>query len=108
MSDTKKTPAPPTIITLTVPAPSEDGVRTQQNTTLLIQRGDLAHLRRFEYNFAEDLINAIRDANDALTAIEQEPPVIPEPPKATAKVEPRVTAKPAQNSAEAAEPTIDV
>lgn len=51
MSDKKqstKQEPPPTIITLTLSTPSEGGIPLERATaTLLIQRGDLAHIRQF-------------------------------------------------------------
>lgn len=101
---TKQEP-PPTIITLTLPTPSEGGIPMERATaTLLIQRGDLAYVRQFTYMVMEDMTTAIKEAYLALAAVEAEPPVIPEPPKATPKVEPKAKAEPVV----AEEPTIDI
>ncbi len=107
---TKQEP-PPTIITLTLPTPSEGGIPLERATaTLLIQRGDLAHVRQFIYIVMEDMTTAIKEAYLALAAVEAEPPVIPEPPKATPKVEPKAkaTGKVAGEPVVEEEPTIDV
>ncbi|MCB9449980.1 MAG: hypothetical protein H6672_00985 [Anaerolineaceae bacterium] len=46
----KKNKALPTIITLTVPTPDDGGNTPKRVTvTLLIQRGNLAHIRYFHY-----------------------------------------------------------
>lgn len=114
MSDKKqstKQEPPPTIITLTLPTPSEGGIPLERATaTLLIQRGDLAHVRQFIYIVLEDLTTAIKDAYIALAAVEAEPPVIPEAPKAAPKSEPKAKAKGrvAAEPVVAEEPTIDI
>jgi len=108
MSDKKqstKQEPPPTIITLTLPTPSEGGIPLERATaTLLIQRGDLAHVRQFTYMVMEDMTTAIKEAYIALAAVEAEPPVMPEAPKATPKVEPKAKAEPVVEE----EPTIDI
>lgn len=110
MSDKKqstKQAPPPTIITLTLPTPSEGGIPLERTTaTLLIQRGDLAHVRQFTYIVMEDMTTAIKEAYIALAAVEAEPPVIPEAPKTTPKAEPKAKAEPKPVVAE--EPTIDI
>jgi hypothetical protein len=110
MSDKKqstKQEPPPTIITLTLPTPSEGGIPLERATaTLLIQCGDLAHVRQFTYMVMEDLTTAITEAYIALAAVEAEPPVISEAPKAVPKPEPRAKAKPKPVVEE--EPTIDI
>jgi hypothetical protein len=88
---------PPTVITLTLPecdSESRDG-------TLLIQRGDLAHLNRFTYTRIADLNEIIAEALIALSAVEADPPVIPEAPAAL----PVVVKKPVSPPAE---PTVDI
>lgn len=105
---TKQEPSP-TIITLTLPTPSEGGIPLERATaTLLIQRSDLAHVRQFTYVVMEDLTTAIKEAYLALAAVEAAPPVIPEPPKATPKVEPKTKAKAAAEPVIEEEPTIDI
>jgi len=110
MSDKKqstKQEPPPTVITLTLPTPSEGGIPLERATaTLLIQRGDLAHVRQFTYIVMEDMTTAIKEAYIALAAVEAEPPVIPEPPKATPKVETK--AKGEAEPVVEEEPTIDI
>mgnify|MGYP000894931081 CR=1 FL=1 len=112
MSDKKqstKQEPPPTIITLTLPTPSEGGIPLERATaTLLIQRGDLAHVRQFTYIVMEDMTTAIKEAYIALAAVEAEPPVIPETPKAAPKSEPKTKAKVAAEPVVAEEPTIDI
>jgi hypothetical protein len=111
MSDKKqstKQGPPPTVITLTLPTPSEGGIPLERATaTLLIQRGDLAHVRQFTYIVLEDMTTAIKEAYLALAAVEAEPPVIPEAPKAEpkAKAKGNVAAEPVVVEEE---PTIDI
>jgi hypothetical protein len=106
--NTKQAP-PPTIITLTLPTPSEGGIPLERATaTLLIQRGDLAHVRQFTYIVLEDMTTAIKEAYLALAAVEAEPPVIPEAPKTTPKSEPKIKAKAAAEPVVVEEPTIDI
>src|SRR5689334_25261098 len=97
MSDKKqstKQAPPPTIITLTLPTPSDGGIPLEPAAaTLLIQRGELAHVRQFTYVVVEDMTPAIKEAYIALAAVEAEPPVIPEPPKTTSRFESRSKAK---------------
>lgn len=112
MSDKKqstKQAPPPTVITLTLPTPSEGGIPLERATaTLLIQRGDLAHVRQFTYIVMEDMTTAIKEAYLALAAVEAEPPVIPEAPKAAPKSEPKTKAKTAAELVVVEEPTIDI
>lgn len=93
----------PTVITLTLPTPSEGGIPPEPATaTLLIQRGDLAHIRQFTYHILEDTTTAIKEAYLALAAIEAEPPVIPETTKVASKG--KAVAEPIAEE----EPTIDI
>jgi len=112
MSDKKssnKQVPPPTVITLTLPTPSDGGIPLEHTTaTLLIQRGDLAHVRQFTYVVVEDMTTAIKEAYIALTAVEAEPPVIPETPKVIPKPESTTNAQAEPVPAVAAEPTIDI
>jgi|GEM_PF-624990 len=114
MSDKKqstKQEPPPTVITLTLPTPSEGGIPLERATaTLLIQRGDLANVRQFTYIVMEDMTTAIKEAYIALAAVEAEPPVIPEAPKATPKAEPKskVKGKAVAEPVVEEEPTIDI
>jgi hypothetical protein len=73
-----------TIITLTLP-PTE---RLDGQGTLLIQRGNLAHLTQFTYLGVQDIAAAIQNAYLALADVEDNPPIIPEttvPPTPQAK-----------------------
>jgi hypothetical protein len=112
MSDKKqstKQEPPPTVITLTLPTPSEGGIPVERATaTLLIQRGDLAHVRQFTYIVMEDMTTAIKEAYLALAAVEAEPPIIPEAPKAMPKVEQKAKAKGKTEPVVEEEPTIDI
>ncbi|MEQ8676516.1 MAG: hypothetical protein RIC84_25090 [Aggregatilineales bacterium] len=78
MTTPKETP--PTIITLTLPTPEGGGIAPERATaTLLIQRGDLAHVRQFHYaGMLDDLFNAVREASASLGLLEDNPPVIPD------------------------------
>lgn len=109
MSD-KKHETPPTVITLTLPTPEGGGIAPERATaTLLIQRGELAHVHQFHYQGALfDLMNAIRQAHDALNQVETNPPVIPDLQEE--KPEPKKKAKAAQKPQPQAdeEPTIDI
>lgn len=91
-----KTPAT-TIFTLTLPESGGEGI-------LLIQRGELAHVRQFAYTQVSDITEAIQAAMDALVLVESNPPVIAdEPPgKTTAKTTPPPEPEQPQ------EPTIDI
>lgn len=73
MSKKTETP-PPTIITLTLPETGSEG-------TLLIQRGDLAHLSQFTYTTATDFTAVIHQAMAALAVVESDPPIISETPQ---------------------------
>ncbi len=112
MSDKKqstKQEPPPTIITLTLPSPSEGGIPLERATaTLLIQRGDLAHVRQFTYIVLEDMTTAIKEAYLALAAVEAEPPVIPETPKTAPKSERKTKSKEEPKPVVEEEPTIDI
>ncbi|HMN12868.1 MAG: hypothetical protein GX573_27710 [Chloroflexi bacterium] len=86
MSKTKHTPTP-TIITLTLPETDGDG-------TLLVQRGDLAHMSQFAHTPETDFTILIQQALAALATVETDPPVIPDTPprktttKSVAPIEP--------------------
>lgn len=62
-------------IVLTVTLPDPDG-----EAALIIQRGDLAHLRQFIYTQITDITEAVQAAMEALALIESNPPVIPDAP----------------------------
>jgi len=110
---TKHKETPPTIITLTLPTPEGGGIAPERATaSLLIQRGELAHLRQFHYNGQmADLIVAIREAHDALGLVEDHPPVIPDlpedKPKSTPKAKAKAAQKPSVDEVDE-EPTIDI
>lgn len=111
MSDKKqshKQEPPPTIITLTLPTPEGGGIALERATaTLLIQRGDLAHIHQFHYRGAlSDLMNAIREAEAGLGKIEDNPPIIPEASKAEPK--PKAKGKTVAEPVVEEEPTIDI
>ena len=112
MSDKQKSTkptVPPTLITLTLPSPSGGGLPLDQATaTLLIQRGDLAHVRQFTYVVMDDMTTAIREAYAALASVEAQPPVIPDLPKDPPKPEPKAKTKAEQKPVVAEEPTIDI
>lgn len=87
----------PMIITITLPA-------TQgEHATLLIQRGDLAHMRQFAYADLDDVAAVLHEASNALVLIESDPPLISEvsPPTPKANVKP-------DRKPEPQEPTIDI
>lgn len=111
MSDKKqshKQEPPPTIITLTLPTPEGGGISLERATAaLLIQRGDLAHIHQFHYRGAlSDLMNAIREAEAGLGKVENNPPIIPEAPKAAPKT--KAKGKAAAEPVVEEEPTIDI
>jgi hypothetical protein len=88
---------PPTVITLTLPESESES----REGTLLIQRGDLAHLNRFTYTRIADLTEIIAEALIALSTVEAEPPMITEVPA----VPPVSARKPVPPPAE---PTVDI
>lgn len=92
-------PKPALTITLTLPE-SDDEPR---NGTLLIARGELAHVRQFTYASLSDLTTVIKDGMLALAAVEADPPVITEAP-----VSPPPPPKSAAKPEAPAEPTIDI
>jgi hypothetical protein len=109
----KSTTTPATVITLTLPTPEGGGIAPERATaTLLIQRGELAHLRQFHYNGQmADLIVAIREAHDALGLVEDHPPTIPDLPEEKPKPAPKAKGKTAQKPSGDEvdeEPTIDI
>ncbi len=97
----KKNAKQPTIITLTLPDSESD----ERHGTLLIQRGDLAHVRQFAYTNLSDLTSILKDGVMALSAVEAEPPVIADqPPSTTAPASSQKSAPPPTR----AEPTVDI
>ena len=108
MSD-KKQSVPPTVITLTLPSPTDGGIPLDEaSATLLIQRGELAHIREFTYVVMDDLTTAMREAYIAIAEIEANPPVVPEPPQTTSKVALMGKTKAVPEKPQPSEPTIDV
>lgn len=93
MSKKTQTP-PPTIVTLTLP-------ETGSESTLLIQRGDLAHISQFAWSPETDFTAVIQQALAALAVVESDPPAIPETPQLK-------TAPPPAASPEPPEPMIQV
>jgi hypothetical protein len=113
MATPKETP--PTIITLTLPTPEGGGIAPERATaTLLIQRGDLAHVRQFHYaGMLDDLFNAVREATTSLGLLEDNPPVIPDLPEEKPKSTPKRKSKTVQKDASHQdvsddEPTIEI
>ena len=88
----------PVVITLTLPESAGDS----RDGALLIQRGDLAHVKRFTYTEIADLTGIIADALIALSAVEAAPPVLTEatPPPVTTRKTPLQQPPP--------EPTVDI
>ncbi|MDX2136741.1 MAG: hypothetical protein SF123_01505 [Chloroflexota bacterium] len=95
----KKSKAVPTVITLTLPESDSDS----RDGTLLIQRGDLAHLNRFTYSRIADLTEIIAEALIALSAVEADPPIIPDVPPT-----PIVSTKKPALPPPPVEPTVDI
>jgi hypothetical protein len=108
MATAKETP--PTIITLTLPTPEGGGIAPERATaTLLIQRGDLAHVRQFHYaGMLDDLFNAVREASASLGLLEDNPPVIPDLPQEKPKSTPKRKSKAVQKDGSDEEPTIEI
>lgn len=90
--------SPPTVITLTLPESSEEA----RPGTMLIARGDLAHVRQFTYASLSDLAVVIKDAVLALATVEADPPVIADTPTA------QPASKPSPKPEPPSEPTVDV
>jgi hypothetical protein len=97
-----------TRMVITITLPDEHAGNT--NTTLLIQRGEMAHLRQFAYSDAAVLGVVIAEAMEALATVEANPPLIPEAPKpepipaASRKPVTKAAPTPAENT----EPTLDI
>ena len=98
-----KKPSPPTIITLTLPAQDTGQEEQGRNGTLVIARGDLAHLGKFTYANLGDLTTAIKAGFVALAQIEADPPKDAAKPASTAKPGGAPEEKPSDE-----EPTVDV
>lgn len=88
MSKTKHTPTP-IVITLTLPETGGDG-------TLLIQRGDLAHMSQFAHTAETDFTTLVQQALAALSVVESDPPVIPDAPPRKTRTKSVVTPEPAE------------
>lgn len=84
----------PLVITLTLLEPGDQ-------STLLIQRGDLAHMSQFAWSPETNFTAVIQQAMVALAVVESDPPVIPETPQ-------RKTAPSPAASPEPPEPVIRV
>jgi len=87
----------PVVITITLPVNEGD------EATLLIQRGDLAHMRQFAYTDLDDVSPVLQEAANALMLMESDPPLISEVPPPT----PKATMKP-DRKPEPDEPTIEI
>ncbi len=72
-----KTP-PETVITLRLPS-TRSGIQRRGQGTLLIQRGDLAHIQQFSYTDWDSVQAVIRQAEMTLTGLEIDPPETPSP-----------------------------
>ena len=79
-----QTVTPLVIITITLP--TNEG----EHATLLIQRGDLAHMRQFAYTDLDDVAAVLHESANSLLLIESDPPMISEapPPAPKAAVNP--------------------
>ena len=106
----KQKETPPTIITLTLPTPEGGGIAPERaSASLLIQRGDLAHMRQFHYaGMLTDLTTAIREASEALGLLEDNPPVIPDLPAEKPKSTSKRKSKAVQKEVSDDEPTIEI
>jgi len=107
---TKQAKNSQTIITLTLPTPEGGGIAPERATaTLLIQRGDLAHMCQFHYaGMLTDLTTAIREASESLGLIEDNPPIIPNLPAEKPKVTSKRKSKAVQKEVSDDEPTIEI
>lgn len=95
--------APPTIITLTLPEQDTEQGEEGRSGTLVIARGDLAHIGKFTYANLGDLTTAIKAGFVALAQIEADPPKDAAKPTSTAKPGGTSEVKPKDE-----EPTVDV
>lgn len=94
-----KKPSPPTVITLTLPEQDQE----QRSGTLVIARGDLAHIGQFTYANLSDLTAAIKAGFVALARVEANPPKDFTASTTPAKGSTKPDVKPKDE-----EPTIDV
>ena len=102
MSKTKTSPpkpTPPTVITLTLPEQDEE----TRSGTLVIARGDLAHIGQFTYTSLSDLTAAIKAGFVALARVEADPPKDVTASTTPAKGSAKPDVKPKDE-----EPTVDV
>lgn len=99
---------PATVITLTLPATDDNALLPETvQATLLIQRGELAQVRQFEYTGSlHDVMSEISEAQEMLEGIEANPPVIPETEPEETKTKSKKKSTPEVVADE--EPTIDV
>ncbi len=98
MTEKSRTKTPSTtIFTLTLPEPGGEGI-------LLIQRGELAHVRQFPYTQVSDITAAVQVAMDALALVESNPPVIADEPPGNTTAKTAPSPEPEQPR----EPTIDI
>lgn len=88
------------VITLTL---SEAGTDCREST-ILVQRGDLARIHQFTYSHIGELTEIIADALIGLDAVEADPPVITEAPITP----PAAKRSGAPAKATPSEPTVDV
>ena len=100
MTDQKtKNATSPTVITITLLESEEES----RSGTLIVARGELAHIRQFTYANLSDLTAILKQGVVALTALEADPPkdtrksLPPAPPPVQAEVKPKDE-----------EPTVDV
>ena len=93
-----KKPTLPTVITITLPESEEE----TRSGTLLIGRGDLAHMGQFTYASLGDLTGVIKAGLVTLAAIEADPP------KDASKSAPPTTTHPKPEVKKDEEPTVDV
>ena len=88
-----------TTITLTLPSTSS-GIQRRGTGTLLIQRGDLAHIQQFAYNDLEHVGAIIRQAEATLVGLEIDPPPDTSAPPEETTVETEPDASPDDENSE--------
>jgi hypothetical protein len=78
------------------------------SATLLIQRGHLAQLRKFQYQGVVSLAQAVEQALRAVDELEANPPLLPpEPPEPQAQAQAQPKSKPRQQNQQN-EPMLDI
>ena len=92
-------PTLPTVITITLPESEEES----RSGTLIVARGELAHIRQFTYVNLNDLTAILKQGVVALAAIEADPPKESGKPASTTVTAAKVEVKPKDE-----EPTVDV